>query len=303
MNTILQNKGMLVILFLAVCLGCLSFVVGSALAEESGDEIIEVEADGLFVDAAWLSEHRDDVVIVDARSAADYTTQHIPGAVNIHWTSVSNVAVEQGQPGWAEIGEGRELATVMSLSGIDGTKPVVVYTDPLDGWGEDGRILWMLRSAGVENVYLLNGGWHQWLYQIREHQAGLSGKSIDPIEQVDTAYVKEHNSAKLIDARAEDEFAGEVTMGEARPGHIPGAVNIPFVSLINEDGTTLSSDALQKLFDGAGLSPSDECIVYCTGGVRGAYVAEMLVAQGFENVKLYTAGFSEWSGDEANPIE
>ena len=276
----------------------------SSGAATQGTTGVEVEADGLFVDAQWLSDHRDEVVIVDARSSADYATQHIPGAVNIHWATVSNLAVAQGEEGWGEASEGRALATLMSVAGIDGTKPIVVYTDPLDGWGEDGRILWMLKRAGASDVYLLNGGWHQWLYQIREHQRGLTGKDVSGIEQVNTDYVKKQlGKAKIVDSRTPEEYAGEITMGEKREGRIPGAVSIPFVSIINEDGTTLSSEELTKVFKDAGLSTSDEIIVYCTGGVRGAYMAEMLASNGFENVKLYTAGYSEWAGNGANKVE
>ena len=42
--------------------------------------------------------------------------------------------------------------------------------------------------------------------------------------------------------------------------------------------------------------------MYCTGGVRAANVAEVLTALGYQNVSVYTAGFSEWAGDEANEV-
>lgn len=272
---------------------------GSASTDESA---VTVEsADGLFVDVLWLSKHANEVVIVDARSAADYQTQHIPGAINLHWTSISNVEVAQGEPGWAEIGDSSSLADAVTLVGIDGTKPVVVYTDPLDGWGEDGRILWMLREAGVSEAYILDGGWTAWLREIGTHQAGLQASDNDPIDQVDTAYVKAHRgSAVLVDARAPEEHNGEITQGE---GRIPGAVSIPYISLINEDATVKSADELAAIFEEAGLSPDDELIVYCTGGVRAAAVAEILYANGYENVNVYTAGYSEWAGDSSNEVE
>ena len=156
----------------------------------------------------------------------------------------------------------------------------------------------------MPEVYLLDGGWTKWLYDVGTHQAGLTPADNDPIAQVDTAYVKEHmSSAVLVDARAPEEYAGETTQGEAREGRIPGAVSVPYVSLINEDGTTKSGDELVAIFEEAGLTPESEIIVYCTGGVRAAAVAELLVANGYGNVSVYTAGYSEWAGDAANEVE
>lgn len=259
---------------------------------------------GMYVDFTWLQEHLNDVVVVDARSTSTFTQQHIPGAVGLHWTAIANVEVEQGQPGWAELASGSDIAAAAAQRGIDGTKPVVVYTDTRDGWGEDGRIYWALREAGLEDVHILNGGWTTWLTQGGDITTSLKGNDADPITQVDTTYVKEHmNSAKLVDARLTTEYAGEITMGEAREGHIPGAISLPAVSLINADGTVIADDEIASLIDKAGLSASDEVIVYCTGGVRAAFVAEILADQGFENVSVYTAGYSEWAGDESNPIE
>ncbi|MDO4289657.1 MAG: rhodanese-like domain-containing protein [Eggerthellaceae bacterium] len=259
---------------------------------------------GMYVSFDWLQEHLDDVTVVDARSTSTFTQQHIPGAVGLHWTAISNVEVEQGQPGWGELLPSDEIAAAAAQRGIDGSKPVVVYTDTRDGWGEDGRIYWALREAGLEDVHILDGGWTMWMTKGGEVKASLHGTDNDPIDQVDTAYVKAHmDSAKIVDARLSAEYDGETTMGEAREGRIPGAISLPAVSFINADGTVISDDEIKALLDDAGLSADDEVIVYCTGGVRAAFVAETLANQGFENVSVYTAGYSEWAGDAENPIE
>ena len=53
------------------------------------------------------------------------------------------------------------------------------------------------------------------------------------------------------------------------------------------------------------LAPVEDALVitYCTGGVRGANVAEVLSDLGFTNVKVYTAGFAEWAGDKSYEVE
>ena len=275
-------------------------------ANASAKEAIAAEAASTvgrrYVSVAWLKEHADDVV-VDARSASDYGTQHIPGSVNLHWIGVSNVAVDQGGAGWAKLPDAADLAAAVSALGIDNTLPVMVCTNSLDGWGEDGRILWTLRKAGVDDVYILDGGWTKWLFEQGTHVPSVKAEDQDPIFQVGTANVKEHAAtATLIDARGADEFAGETTMGEARAGHIPGAVSVPSVDQYNEDATLKSEDELRSPFADAGLSEGDEIIVYCTGCVRAANVAEVLTALDYQNASVYTAGFSEWAGGETNEV-
>ncbi len=284
--------------------GCTSSAGNATSSATSTSASLEASTDA-YVDVDWLKANADDVVILDARSVDDFMTQHIPGAVNLHWTDTSNVVeVEQGQAGWAELLEPADLAVAISRLGIDNSKPVVVYTDTTDGWGEDGRMYWTLREAGVEDVRMLAGGWTQWLYNQGGHASGLKGKDLDAIEQVDIDFVKRNlDNAILVDARSPEEYAGETTMGEAREGRIPGAVNLAYVDLVNEDGTMKAADELESMFSEAGLAKDDQIIVYCTGGVRAAAVAEALANAGYTDMSVYTAGFSEWAGDPVNPVE
>ncbi len=277
----------------------------SESSSSSDSEATESAIADKYVTADWLKDHMDEVVIVDTRSADSFDSSHIAGAVNLHWQSVSNVSVDQGSEGWGELLDPNDIVAAAATIGIDGTKPVVLYTDINDGWGEDGRIYWTLREAGIDDVHILDGGWSQWIAADGSIVTTLrAGEDTDPIAQVDTAYVKEHmGSAVIIDARSEAEYDGETTMGEARAGHIPGAINIPYVSLFSEDGKLLPEDDLKKILDEAGIKTTDEIIVYCTGGVRAAAVAEILSDLGYDNVSVYTAGYSEWAGDESNEIE
>ncbi len=276
----------------------------TSTTETTMQEYFSALDEGMYVTTDWLAENAASVVVVDARSADTFAEEHIPGAVNIAWANFSNTAVAQGEEGWAELLSADELAASLAELGIDGSKAVVVYAEPLDGWGEDGRIYWTLREAGIEDVHILDGGWSKWLSDVGTSESSEAGEDADPITQVDTAYVNENiDSAVLVDARSAEEYNGELTMGEAREGRIPGAINIPVLTLLNDDGTVKSDDELASIFDEAGLDVSDEIIVYCTGGVRAAFVAEILQDQGYENVSVYTAGYSEWAGDESNEIE
>lgn len=99
------------------------------------------------------------LTVLDARSASDYRAGHIPGAVRIDWTDFRD--------GWGRTGRlpGNldDLALRLATFGVDSERPVVVYGDAHRGWGEEGRIVWMLAYLGHPDARLLDGGWSAWL--------------------------------------------------------------------------------------------------------------------------------------------
>ena len=275
-----------------------------------------VDAGGMYVSVDWLAENLDSVIVVDARDASSYGATHIPGAVNLTWQQTSHAADRQiGESGWAELNDVADIAAAAAQVGIDGSKPVVVYTDVLSGWGEDGRVMWTLREAGIEDVKVLDGGWRKWVGSGNATEDGsvvngtavaaVSAADADPIDQVDGAYVEEHlEDAVIVDARMTAEYDGDMVIYESRMGRIPGAVSVPNVSLFNNDGTVKTEEEITEILNGAGVTDKDALIItYCTGGVRGANVAELLSDLGFTNVKVYTAGFAEWAGNAAYEVE
>lgn len=299
--------GVAVALSLA-CVGCNS-TASTGTEEEASEETatqVVAEAEGTYVTVDWLQSNLNGVYVVDARSTSAYYASHIPGAVSANWNNLSNLAVAEGEKGWAELLDADTLAAQLALEGITNDRPIVVYTSVNDGWGEDGRTMWTLQTAGFDDVHILDGGWGAWVAADGAMEGGrvINVESTTPIEQVGTAYVKKHlDSAILVDARAEAEYNGETNMGEAQLGHIPGAVNVPSVSLFNQNGALKSADELTQIFEAAGLTDKDaEIITYCTGGVRAANVAEILADQGYTNVSVYAASFAEWAG-QGNEVE
>lgn len=264
-----------------------------------------------YVDAQWLQENLDQVTIVDARADKEYKKGHIPGAVNITWQALSNMQPKQGEPGWGVVLSNEQLSKKLGEFGIDGKKDIVVYNDPA-GLGEDGRVVWMLRIAGLENSRMLFGGWPAW------QKAGGEGTKDTPqvkavsfsITNPDTSllatteYIKTNkDKVKLLDTRSPEEFTGKTDHGERVRGHIPGAIHLHYRDAFNPDGTVKTVAELKDMFVQAGLKPGDEVISYCTVGIRSGFMTELLRMCGYENAKNYNASFSEWAGDPNNPIE
>ncbi len=262
-----------------------------------------------YVTADWLKENLDKVVIVDANADKAYNAGHIPGAVNITWQALSNMAVKQGEPGWGVVLGKEELGKKLGEFGIDGSKDIIVYNDP-KGLGEEGRVLWMLRIAGLNNSKMLYGGipaWEAAGYEVSNEATAVTPvpftiAAYDDGRIATTDYVKENlKNIKLLDTRSLEEYKGETNhgenyKGEKALGRIEGAVALPYSDLYNIDGTPKSIEDMKSIFEGLGLNPDDEIVTYCTVGIRSGFTAEQLRMCGYSKAKNYNGSFSEWAG-------
>jgi thiosulfate/3-mercaptopyruvate sulfurtransferase len=278
------------------------FAAGNLCAQTAADDQRAVESYLVSVD--WLKANLDKVIVLDARPKAAYDKEHINGAVNKHWLEFSNVRVKQSEPGWGVILSQGELAKIFGDLGIDGSKPVIVYNDPLSGYGEEGRNLWALRVFGLKNTYILTGGLKAW----KAAGGAVSNRSVTPTPVTlrapardeslfaSTSYVAANlGRINILDARSKEEFEGKKNSGESAMGRIPGAAHCEFKNLYNADGTIKSPRDLRALFAGLGVSRDRETISYCTAGIRSAIETVALWLAGYTNAKNYDGSFSEWA--------
>ena len=106
----------------------------------------------------------------------------------------------------------------------------------------------------------------------------------------------------MADVRGPAEFSGRDRRA-ARGGHIPGAVLWPWDDNLRPDGTLRVAVAIRASAHAAGLSPDDEVVTYCQGGVRAAHAAFALRVAGFRRVRIYDGSWAEWGNDSRLPIE
>jgi len=283
--------------------------------QKSTEKLKAVAADQvkgqLFVDANWLKSNLDKVIVLDVRTAEDYQAGHIPGAIHSPWQSLANMKGKPGDPGWGTLLPAKELAAKLGSMGINGEKAVITYAAP-PGWGEDGRVLWVLNMAGIKNVKMLDGGWKAW-QGIKGEESQDAPKpatvkytitGLDQNLNVTTDYIKANQkNIKIVDVRSDKEYQGATDFGEARGGHLPGAISLPFEKIYNKDGMIKSTDELNKIFADAGLTPEDEIVTYCTKGIRSGYMAMVMRNLGFNKAHNYDASYYEWAGNAALPIE
>lgn len=255
---------------------------------------------------------RDDVVVVDARSKMAFMASgHITRAVAATWHDFSDP--KSGIKGLLDPDIGR-LEKKLGALGISNDRQVVVYSNPFDNWGDEGRMYWMLKYLGHPNVRVLDGGWVKWSKEMRRFECGparprpavfkaaVDASLITAKAEVKKLVAGPHPETVIADARSPEEYQGAVQQGIARSGHIPTAVNVPWSQFCNPDGTVKPVEAVRALLEKEGIGAGKEVVCYCTGGVRSAWLYFILKLAGYEQVKNYPGSWWEWGNDFTLPI-
>jgi len=188
---------------------------------------------------------------------------------------------------------------------------VLVYSSSPKGAGEDGRIVWTLRSAGVNNVAIIDGGYEGWVAAgakvstapSRAQPVSFTIAAVDASSDISKDEVKAAlGRARIIDARSPAEYAGAQRMGEPRGGHLPGAISLPWDKMFDDKGRIRDANAVKKILTDAGVKPDDDIVAYCTIGLRSAHLTTVLKDIGYNKTRNYSASFYEWSNDASAPL-
>lgn len=262
-----------------------------------------------LVTADYVKEHAGDenVLLVDCRGVDKVKKETLQGAVAATWQEIGTCDESygaSGDEGWGKIPEASELAEKLGGLGIDKEKEIILLGETLDGWGEDARILWELAAAGYTDVKMVDGGYSAAKAAGTPTQKGASKPETVKvaIESIDKTHVMEtdelvsnYDDYKILDVRTDEEYKGAVKYGEAKGGHLPGAVHVRYTDLFREDGTLRSKADVEQMMEDAGISKNDKIVAYCTGGIRSAYMQLVLEMAGYENTWNYDQSFWRWA--------
>lgn len=245
---------------------------------------------------------RDDLRICDVRwylgesdrGRAEYATSHVPGAVFVDLDS--HLCARRG-PGRHPLPDPVRFAATLGRLGIEPDTHVVAYD--ASGGAIAARLWWMLRRLGHRRVQVLDGGWQRWTAEGLPTSSEIAEPR--PVAYpvlmsswpttVDADQIRVGGPQVLIDARAAERYRGDVELVDARPGHIPGAVNLPHTGNLGPDGRHLPPELLAARFAGVG----DEPIAYCGSGVTAcANILAMEIA-GVAGPRLYPGSWSDWA--------
>ncbi|MBM7692579.1 thiosulfate/3-mercaptopyruvate sulfurtransferase [Peribacillus deserti] len=253
------------------------------------------------VDCRFTLGHRD-------QGESAYRLSHIPGAVYFHLEKdLSGEVKDHG--GRHPLPEMRKFAEKLKTAGIGNNDTLVVY----DGgdYAFASRFYWMMKYAGHEKVYLLNGGYHAWVqagYPVTSAVPQYAAKefTLDLQEDLLTNYetIKQFTEKKaeliLIDSREEKRFRGEEEKIDKASGHIPGAINKVWLDAIANNRFKSAEEQKDRF---RGIDKNQKIVVYCGSGVTAApnYIA--LKMAGYQYVSVYIGSFSDYISYEGNPIE
>ena len=167
---------------------------------------------------------------------------------------------------------------------------------------------WVLEYLGRDDVHIMDLRYEEWKEQEREvlyrpvlTEAMPFTITVNPALRATLDDVANPGDAILLDTRTAEEFDGQVDM-DHRPGHIPGAVNLPHVETAGADGNLLIDEfELRERLGIVGVANNDSVIAYCRSGVR-ASVAWLALRQNGYDVRLYDGSYAEWM-DSDQPVE
>jgi thiosulfate/3-mercaptopyruvate sulfurtransferase len=265
-----------------------------------------------FVSTSWLAERLNDprVVVLDATlppvgitppvdTYGRYIERHIPGAVFFDIDKLSDRFTSL--PHMLQANE--EFSRNMSTLGVGDGMTIVVYEQ--EGVYSAPRARWTLKTFGVKDVYLLDGGLSAWVEagqpvesgEVKRPAASFRAK-LDHDAVKNFAEVQKMIAAheQILDARSAGRFAGTAPEPRAglSSGHMPGAVSVPFTELV-EDGRVKPADQLKEIFAAKGVKLDKPITTTCGSGVTAAVVALGLEIAGVEKVGLYDGSWVEYA--------
>ncbi|MBT8419566.1 MAG: sulfurtransferase [Gammaproteobacteria bacterium] len=267
----------------------------------------------LLIEPEILTQHLDaeDLLIIDLSRAKSYAATHIPRAVHMEYAMLNL----NRPPIGGLVPDTEHLGRLFSSVGLTPETHVIAYDD--EGGGKAGRLVWTLHLLGHDACSVLNGGIHAWAdeqYPLeREPVFPPSSGSNYPADiqrpecLVEAKYILDNlknPETVLLDTRTPDEYSGRKRFA-TQGGHIPGAVNLDWTLTLDraQNLRWKPEQELRAMFEGIGVTPDREVIVYCQTHHRSSHTYVVLKSLGYPRVRGYAGAWSEWGNMMGAPVE
>lgn len=271
------------------------FISPDALAEKIGTPNV------VILDGSWY------LPMMERDAQAEHRAKHIAGAVffDIDEVADKNHDVPHMLP------HPDAFSAQVGALGISHASEIIVY----DGMGlfSAPRLWWTLKIMGAQNVRILNGGLPAWeaaghateagevMRSPQEFVADFGGQRVH--DQAQMRAIVEAGEVQIVDARPAGRFVGEVPEPRAslRSGHMPGALNLPFLAMV-EEGQLISPETFATLLADIGVDFDRPIVTTCGSGLTAAIISLGLEMLDHSDHRLYDGSWAEWGSSEDNPI-
>ncbi|WLS10375.1 sulfurtransferase (plasmid) [Shinella sumterensis] len=291
--------------------GLTAFAVTFALA--AGTAL----ASDALVDAKWIQENLNNPKVRIFEVSVDtgvYERGHIPGAAHLNWHT------DLVDPERRDIASREAFEKVLRDAGVDKDTTIVLYGDNNNWFAAWGA--WVFEVYGLgNNVKLLDGGRKLWEAEglpldtalpdhpdssltLADRDTSVRARFVDVV-----AVAEGKQDVKLVDIRSADEYAGKIFAPDGvkelsvRAGHIPGAVNVPWGKIVNEDGTFKSEADIRAIYAEQGIDGSTPVITYCRIGERSSHTWFALKKILGYDVRNYDGSWTEYGNAVGVPVK
>jgi thiosulfate/3-mercaptopyruvate sulfurtransferase len=251
------------------------------------------------------------IILIDARAGQNtyqrYLDGHLKNAAFVDLDKdLAAEVTDASKGGRHPLPDIHDFAALLGKLGITPQSHVVVYDDKAGAFG-GARLWWMLRSIGHTNVQVLNGGLQAAV------NAGIplstdvytpapvspypvTGNFNDTVDIYETSVAAHDETRIVIDVRETPRYLGQTEPIDLIAGHIPGALNLPYIYNLDAGGKYLPAETLRKLYDDTiGNVAHTDVVVHCGSGVTACHTLLGMEYAGISGAKLYVGSWSEWS--------
>src|SRR5713101_5333753 len=285
----------------------------SSAQQKSAANSATADREPMLVTVDWLADHLNDtsLVLLQVGEKKDFDRGHIPGAQFLEYENISTPH-NHGVTLMLELPPVEQLVSVFERLGVSNRSHIILYFGT--NWvTPTTRVYWTLDYLGLgDRTSILNGGlvaWEASHHPVSNEVKQPSKGSITPAPRkeivADAEWVSSHlnkPTVTIIDARTHEFYNGSQSDGNPRSGHIPGATNLVYLDVVDQDNNKFKSpDALKELFRAAGQQTGNKMMSYCHVGQRATvlyFTAKML---GYD-AKMYDGSWEDWSHRKDLPI-
>jgi len=245
----------------------------------------------VVVSAEWLTDHREEVCVVDTRDAWEYDgIGHVPGAVNVPFDSYRGDDGEMGKlPGAARFAE------LLGAAGVSTDDRIVAYDDTHGVFAARLLVTAELYGHDSAKLHLLDGDFSAWQRRFETASGGVDPEPTTyeaafdtegPLITIDEVRAAIDAGATLVDTREAWEY---------EEGHIEGAVRLDWRELVDDETRGLLPESdLRDLLAERGVEPEDRIVLYCNTARRISHTYTVLRHLGYPDLAFYEGSLTEW---------